>query len=233
MLDNPISTEVERIQNAVSQKEQTEQRKLPQVGGIVEDVRPWYRKIADVFFVNDIPTTRKNIQNFVLKPLAKGFVKDLLIGAIEEAFSDGQGPRTSGRIITNTASSLVRSMTTGRSQVPYHLASKSGVTSVGIEQSSRINNPKWPFEDLVWDYQSQAKTMKDNILAEIATHGEVSIYQVYDAASNGEDVTGLDYTNWDWGWTKDNIGDPKVTRTNYGWWLQLPQPIQLPKKNQV
>ena len=53
------------------------------------------------------------------------------------------------------------------------------------------------------------------------------------AASNGEDVTGLDYTNWDWGWTKDNIGDPKITRTNYGWWLQLPQPMQLPKKNQV
>lgn len=218
-INDTINREMARVQEQLPQ--------LPKVDGRVKDYKTPLQKVRDVFFEEDFKTVKESLIKEIIVPTVKNFAADLFIGAIERALFGTTNKRPPSSVIRGggQVSSLVRGG--GTSYGGYYNKPVTSIKSVAIEQTAGNGKPEWPFEDLVWMYKSKADQVRDNLISAAEQYGKVSVLQLYDSITDDDEPRHLDYTEDYWGWTKDTIGDARVTRVAKGWWLQLPKPIQL------
>lgn len=210
MIDDLVRSEI----NRVSGETQPQTRPIKKVNGFVSNPKKSpMRKFADVFIAEDLGTVKESLVQELIVPTIRNFIVDILVGGVEKLFlGEGRSRGYSERTFTN---SLVRSITT----TPYNDYS---AKSRQPAQSERVL--RFSFRDVVMRDRASAQDLLDTLRHAIATYGNVSVAELYDALDCTEEA-GADYMDNKWGWT--NLDNVPIKRVASGYWLDLPKPVSL------
>ena len=207
MIEDVVTSELKRLTG----KKVREQHHLRKVGGYSGELKKSpFKKFADVFFEEDLPTVRRDLLREVIIPTIKDFMADIFIGAVERTLygSSGSSRRKSSR----------RTMGSKRVSSPSYASYYEGKIA---------RDPEVPFDE---DFTFKEIVMRDRASATdllkmmrdaIEEYGNISVAELYESL----DKESLNFADNYYGWT--DLSKAQIRRVNTGYRLDLPKPVQL------
>lgn len=210
MIDDVIKSETERIRG--DDKKDSEPRALQTVSGFVGEFKKGpFKKFADTFFEEDLPTVKRSLISNLIIPRIKDFLVDTLIGVVEGVF---YGSGVSKRREKRDYSTGVRNLSSVSWRSYY--ANKREVASVTEKDDD------FKFNNIVMVNRQKATELLDIMKQHVAKYDSISIAELYEIVEKPELIKFPDNYH---GWT--DLSDAYPRRVSNGWLVYLPEPEQL------
>ena len=162
------------------------------------------RKLAEVFFSDDVPNVGDYLIFDLLVPAIKDTIVNILTGGVEMLFYG----KTGGKNIRRKNGTVVT----------YDQMYTGGRTVSAPRSSGRS---VYDVMDVIFEDRGKAELVLDQLMEAISMYGEATVHGFYDACG----VTTTSYNDDFWGWK--NLQGAIVTRARGGWIINMPEPQQL------
>lgn len=167
-------------------------------GTVKKKDAPISRKLADIFFSEDIKDVKTYVIWDVLVPSIKNDIRDVLINLVEAVF--GKGVR--------------------KSNGPSSLYSYKSYDKVNDSRTTRPSQPTYSYSDIVLDSRGEAENVLSTMEDLIQSYGLVSIADLNEMVG----IQGT-YTDNKYGWA--TMQNAEIERVRDGYWLKLPKAMPL------
>ncbi len=201
-------------------KNQPEDKKIEKVisGKVVRRKKPLHRRFVETFFGGE---DAENIGEYLLKtvvvPYTKDLVTDFVTTGVEKAlYGEPRGRSRSSR------SSIDR----GHGNIRYDRMSDGGRSPIGRREDprrevTRQTRTMHSFGDIILETRHEASAVLDKMEMVLDQYKVLTVAELYDML----DVSS-DFTDRKFGWV-DNIRGSQVVHVTGGYFLDIPQPIEL------
>lgn len=172
--------------------------------------KPWYKRAADTFIVEDTKSIKSFIIHDVIIPTLKDTFYEVVMGSLGMALYQDTKAR-GGRRRSSLSSS-------DRTYISYGDISTNGRSRE--RDRSRVLINRIDIDDLIVDTANEAHLIIDALCDRIEMYEEATVQDLYDLRGVSAPRTAM-YQGW-----KD-LSTARVHKVPEGWLVELPKPIPL------